>query len=77
METYAIRINGHLSGKRLASFDGLTATLLPSGETLLVGPVADQAALHGLLRRISDMGLTLVLVQRVSDTDIGQAPPDT
>lgn len=74
METYAIRIGGHLSSRRLSSFEGLTATLLPTGETLLVGPVADQAALHGILRRISDLGLHLVLVQRVSDGDDGVPP---
>lgn len=76
MEMYAIRIKGHLSGKRQASFDGLTATLLPTGETLLVGPVADQAALHSILRRISDLGLTLVLVRRMNSDAAGQEPPD-
>jgi len=65
METYAIRIKGHLSPKRQATFAGLRSTLLPTGETLLEGPVADQAALHGILRRISDLGITLELVEHI------------
>ncbi len=64
MEHYTIRVTGHLAGKVLTLFDGFAATLLPTGETVLDGQVPDQAALHGVLRRIHDLGLTLVLVQR-------------
>jgi hypothetical protein len=46
-------------------FEGLTITLEDDGNTLLFGPVADQAALHGLLKRIRDLGIPLVLVNRV------------
>lgn len=66
MEYYTIRVTGHLAGKVLTLFDGFTATLLPTGETLLNGYVQDQAALYGVLRRIHDLGLTLVLVQRTN-----------
>lgn len=63
MAAYEIRIKGHLSGKILEQFVDLAVTPLPTGETLLTGAVPDQAALHGLLRRIHDLGLTLVQVQ--------------
>lgn len=74
MEWYAIRVRGHLAGKGLSLFEGLTATLLPSGETLLTGQLPDQAALHGILRRIHDLGLTLVLVQQAESADLPPAP---
>ena len=51
-------------------FDGLTITLEDDGQTLLTGPVVDQAALHGLLRKVRDLGLTLLSVARV---ETGQA----
>jgi hypothetical protein len=66
MEYYTIRVTGHLAGKVLTLFDGFTVTLLPTGETLLRGQVPDQAALHGILRRIYDLGLTLMLVERTN-----------
>jgi hypothetical protein len=72
MEHYTIRVTGHLAGKVLALFDGFTVTLLPTGETLLEGQVPDQAALLGTLRRIHDLGLTLVLVQRADAAAIPQ-----
>ena len=58
MEYYDIIVKGHLGDKRLGYFDGFDATLLPTGETLLVGPVTDQAALHGVLRRIGELRST-------------------
>lgn len=79
MEHYTIRVTGHLVGRGLAQVDGFTATLLPTGETVLDGQVLDQAALYGVLRRIYDLGLTIVLVERKSSTGAGpprRAAPD-
>jgi hypothetical protein len=59
---YEIRVRGHLSDKRAEWFDGLTIENQPDGEALITGPVADQAALHGLLIRIRDLGLPLLSV---------------
>ncbi len=61
---YAIRIKGHLANRWANWFDGFTITLEANGETLLTGPVVDQAALHGLLRKVRDLGLPLVSVGR-------------
>lgn len=63
MESYHIIVKGHLGDKRLGYFEGFEATLLPAGETLLVGVVADQAALHGILRCIGELNLPLLLVK--------------
>ena len=62
---YEIRLKGHLDDRWADWFAGLSITWEDSGETLLTGPVADQAALHGLLRRVRDLGLPLVSVLRV------------
>jgi hypothetical protein len=62
---YAIRIKGHLDDRWTAWFGGLTVTLEDNGDTLLFGPVVDQAALHGLLRKVRDLGLPLLEVRRV------------
>jgi hypothetical protein len=64
-EVYEIRVEGRLGVDWSSWFDGLTVQALPNGETLLRGPVADQAALHGILVRIRNLGLPLVSVQRV------------
>jgi hypothetical protein len=68
---YEIRVKGHLTaGQWRDWFGGLAMENLPSGETHLFGPVADQAALHGILNRIRDLGLTLVYLRAEgSDTD--------
>ena len=63
--TYQIRVKGHLGSQWEDWFGGLTVTLEDNGETLLTGPVADQAALHGLLRKVRDLGIPLVSVVRV------------
>ena len=63
--TYQIRIKGHLGDQWSDWFGGLTITREDNGETLLTGPVADQAALHGLLRKVRDLGLPLVSVSPV------------
>jgi hypothetical protein len=72
---YRIRIKGHLNGQWSDWFDGFTVTLLDDGSTLLDGQVADQAALHGMLRRIRDLGMPLLSVLRVSpdQTDMTMA----
>ncbi len=62
---YQIRIKGHLSCKWTDWFEGLTITLEDNGETLLTGPVIDQAALYGLLKKVRDLGIPLVSVVRV------------
>jgi hypothetical protein len=62
---YQIRIKGHVDEQWTSWFGGLTITLEESGDTLLIGPVPDQAALFGLLRRVRDVGMPLVSVNRV------------
>ena len=62
---YQIRLKGHLGPHRMDWFEGLSITLEADGTTLLSGPVVDQAALHGLLRRIRDLGTPLLSVNRV------------
>jgi hypothetical protein len=62
---YEIRIEGHLENRWANWFEGLTITALDNGETLLTGPVVDQAALHGVLRKVRDLGMPLLLVTRV------------
>ena len=59
---YQIRLKGHLGRHWTDWFDGLTITPDDNGETLLTGPVADQAALHGLLKTVRDVGMPLISV---------------
>jgi hypothetical protein len=62
---HQIRIKGHLGREWTDWFEGLTHTALDNGETLLTGPVVDQAALYGLLRKVRDLGMPLLAVIRV------------
>jgi hypothetical protein len=61
-ERYEIRLTGHLDARWAGWFDGLTVAREADGTTVISGPVADQAALHGLLQRVRDLGLPLVSV---------------
>jgi hypothetical protein len=67
---YEIRLKGHLDDRWTEWFEGLTITLEEDGNTLLTGPVIDQAALHGLLKKVRDLGMPLV---SVSPLEPGQA----
>ena len=67
---YEIRLKGHLNNRWAEWFEGLTITLEEDGDTLLTGPVIDQAALHGLLKKVRDLGMPLV---SVSPIEPGQA----
>ena len=74
---YQIRIQGHLSQRWTDWFEGLTITLEEDGNTLLGGPVVDQSALHGILKKIRNLGMPLLSVNSVdldhatmTDTDL-------
>ena len=60
-----MRIEGHLGEQWTEWFEGLTITLEEDGETLLTGPVVDQAALYGLLKKVHDLGMPLLAVNRI------------
>jgi hypothetical protein len=66
---YQIRIKGHLGRQWTAWFGGLTIALEDNGDTLLTGPVVDQAALHGLLRKVRDLGMPLLAVMGVEPNE--------
>ena len=61
-QCYEIRVRGHLDVQWAEWLEGLTITLEEDGDTLLTGPVIDQAALHGLLKKVRDLGLPLVSI---------------
>jgi hypothetical protein len=61
---YQIRIEGHLGPQWTEWFGGMTITPEDDGDTLLTGPVEDQAALHGLLRKVRDLGIPLISATR-------------
>jgi hypothetical protein len=78
-QCYEIRIQGHLDNQWTEWFEGLTITLEENGDTLLTGPVADQAALYGLLKKVRDLGMPLVSVSPVdpgSSTTLGAGQAD-
>jgi hypothetical protein len=63
---YEIRVQGHLARRWTAWFDGMSLTACDDGTTFIHGPVADQSALHGLLRKLSDIGLPLISVTQTA-----------
>jgi len=67
---YQIRIKGHLDRRWRDWFEGMSISLENNGDTLITGPVADQSALHGLVKKVRDLGLPLISVNRI---DPGQA----
>jgi hypothetical protein len=69
---YEIRLEGHLDDRWSVWFGDAVITLEDNGDTLLTGPVADQAALHGLLKKVRDLGLPLLSVNFIKP---GQARP--
>jgi hypothetical protein len=71
--SYQIRVQGHLDQRWSDWFDGLTMTHEPNGQTLFSGVIEDQAALHGTLNKIRDLGLPLISVQRLDLHDDGDA----
>ncbi len=64
---YQIRITGHLDSRWTDWFEGMTITLEDNGDTHLTGSVIDQAALYGLLKKVRDLGMPLVSVNRILD----------
>lgn len=70
MSLYKIRVKGHLGGRWSEWFDGLEITNLENGEAMLSGDIVDQAALHGVLAKVRDLGLPLISVTRAE-------PPST
>ena len=65
-QVYEIRFKGHLGSARAQMFEGLEMVQEPDGDTVLTGPVIDQAALHGILTKIRDLGVPLHSVRRLS-----------
>jgi hypothetical protein len=76
---YEIRLKGHLGSQWTDWFEDLTITLEEDGDTLLTGPVVDQAALHGLLKKVRDLGMPLVSVNPLehgTSTPLGTGQAD-
>ena len=67
-DTYRIRVSGHLDDRWSDWLEGLAIQRQDDGTTVLVGPVVDQAALHGVIARIRDLGLPLLAVDRVAES---------
>lgn len=72
---YEIRIRGHLDARWADWFGGLTITLEEDGNTLLAGHLVDQAALHGVLKKVRDLGAPLLSVNRLSSGPFNSKKP--
>jgi hypothetical protein len=73
---YEIRLKGHLAARWAAWFDGMALTHEGDGTTLIHGPVVDQAALHGLLQPVRDIGLPLLSVRQVAPEQASEPAGD-
>jgi hypothetical protein len=73
---YEICIKGHLDDRWADWFEGLTITLQDNGDTLLTGPVVDQAALYGLLKKVRNLGMPLISVNRVEPGQASETHQD-
>ena len=69
-QNYQIRIKGHLGAQWAEWFDGLTITLENNGDTLLTGIITDQSKLHGLLKKIRDLGMPLISIADVNSDEV-------
>jgi hypothetical protein len=70
-QCYEIRLKGHLDERWTEWFEGLTITLEENGDTLLTGVVIDQSALHGLLKKVRDLGMPLISVSTIKPRQDG------
>ncbi len=73
---YQIRVQGHLDSQWTDWFEGLTITLEEDGDTLLTGPIIDQEALYGLLKKVRDLGMPLVSVNPIPFDPKGPYPSE-
>jgi hypothetical protein len=73
---FQIKIKGHLGQQWAGWFDGLTIALEEDGNTLLSGPIADQSALHGILKKIRDLGMPLLSVNTIDPDQASKADTD-
>jgi hypothetical protein len=74
VDTYRVLVSGHLDDRWSDWFGGLTVVRQADGTTVLVGPVVDQAALHGVICRVRDLGLPLLSVNRVVESHSSTSP---
>ena len=72
---YQIRLKGHLGRQSAVWFEGLSITLEDNGDTLVTGPVVDQAALHGLLKKVRDVGVPLLSIIRLEPDQADDPDP--
>lgn len=73
---FQIKIKGHLGQQWAGRFDGLTITLEEDGNTVLSGPIVDQSALHGILKKIRDLGMPLLSVNTIDSDQASKADTD-
>jgi len=73
---FQIKIKGHLGQQWAGRFDGLTITLEEDGNTLLSGPIVDQSALHGILKKIRDLGIPLISVNTIDPDQASKVDTD-